>query len=100
MDFDALAEDIAVEARLALTVTDEIKALDKRIAGLYEQVDPEGIVRSAPGVGRIGAPQIAGRLGDATAVRQPAGHPLLRRARSRSGQLRAGRPRRRADQSG
>ena len=66
MDFDALAADIASEARLALAVTDEIHALDKRIAELYEQVDPDGIVRSAPGVGRVGAPQIAGRLGDAT----------------------------------
>lgn len=65
MDFDALADDIAVEARLALAVSDEIKALDKRIATLYEQVDPTGIVRSAPGVGVVGAPQIAGRLGDA-----------------------------------
>lgn len=65
MDFDELAEDIAVEARLALTLWDEIKGLDKRIARLYEQVDPAGIVRSAPGVGVVGAPQIAGRLGDA-----------------------------------
>ena len=65
MDFDALADDIAVEARLALAVSDEIKALDKRIAALYEQIDPTGIVRSAPGVGVVGAPQIAGRLGDA-----------------------------------
>lgn len=40
--------------------------MDKRIADLYEQVDPGGIVRSAPGVGVVGAPQIAGRLGDAT----------------------------------
>jgi transposase len=66
MDFDALAADIAVEARLALAVSEEIKQLDKRIAAAYELVDPDGIVRSAPGVGRIGAPQIAGRLGDTT----------------------------------
>jgi transposase len=66
MDFDALGDDIAVEARLALSVSEEIKALDKRIATLYEQVDPAGIVRSAPGVGVVGAPQIAGRLGDAS----------------------------------
>jgi transposase len=66
MDFDALAADIAIEARLALGLADEIKDLDKRIATLYDQVDPDGIVRSAPGVGRIGAPQIAGRLGDAS----------------------------------
>lgn len=66
MDFDALAADIAAEARLALAVSDEIKQLDRRIQALYEQVDPDGIVRSAPGVGQVGAPQIAGRLGDPT----------------------------------
>jgi transposase len=66
MDFDALAADIAAEARLALAVSDEIKALDRRIAELYEQVDPDAIVRSVVGVGRVGAPQIAGRLGEAT----------------------------------
>ena len=66
LDFDALAADIAVEARLALTLTEEINQLDKRIAGLYDKADPAGIVRSAPGVGRVCAPQILGRLGDAT----------------------------------
>lgn len=65
MDFDALAADIAAEARLALAVTDEIKQLDKRITDAYQRVDPNGIVRSVPGVGRVGAPQITGRLGDA-----------------------------------
>jgi len=66
MDFDELAADIATEARMALAADEEIKSLDKRITALYEQVDPDGIVRSAPGVGAVGAPQIAGRLGDAT----------------------------------
>ncbi|MGH8826611.1 MAG: IS110 family transposase [Jiangellaceae bacterium] len=66
MDFDELAADIATEARMALAASEEIKSLDKRIAALYEQVDPDGIVRSAPGVGAVGAPQITGRLGDAT----------------------------------
>jgi transposase len=66
MDFDALAADIAVEARLALALSEEIKLLDKRIAKAYEQADPDGILRSVPGVGRVGAPQITGRLGDAT----------------------------------
>lgn len=66
MDFEALAADIAVEGRLALAISEEIKQLDKRIAAAYERVDPDGIVRSAPGVGPVGAPQIAGRLGDAS----------------------------------
>jgi len=65
-DFDELAADIATEARLALVLCDEIHALDKRIKALYATADPAGVVRSAPGVGVIGAPQILGRLGDAT----------------------------------
>lgn len=65
IDFDALADDLAAEARVALAVTAEIKTLDRRIAKLYEQADPDQIVRSAPGVGQVGAPQILGRLGDA-----------------------------------
>jgi len=56
MDFAELAADIAAEARLAPSVSDEIKILDKRITALYEQVDPDRIVRSAPGVGVICAP--------------------------------------------
>lgn len=73
MDFESLAEDIAAEARLALSLTDEITALDRRIARLYETADPAGIVRSAPGVGVIGAPQILGRLGDPTRFSSLAG---------------------------
>jgi hypothetical protein len=66
MDFDAFAADIATEARVALAVSDEIKALDRRIDALHKQADPTGIVRSAPGVGAVCGPQILGRLGDAT----------------------------------
>lgn len=72
-DFDELAADIAAEARLALGVCDEIAAMDKRIAALYATADPIGIVRSAPGVGVVGAPQILGRLGDAKRFRNLAG---------------------------
>ena len=68
-DFDELAADIAAEARLALSLCDEIHTLDRRIAKLYTAVDPAGVVRSAPGVGIVGAPQILGRLGDATRFR-------------------------------
>lgn len=64
IDFEALADDIAIEARLALALCEEIKTIDKRIAVLYAQADPAGIVRSVPGVGVIGVPQILGRLGD------------------------------------
>lgn len=64
MDFAALAADIATEAELALDLDRQIKAIDQRIAAHYDQVDPRHIVLSAPGVGKVLAAQIAGRLGD------------------------------------
>lgn len=64
LDFEALAADIAAEATIALEVSEQIALLDRRIADLYTEADPDGIVRSAPGVGDILAGQITGRLGD------------------------------------
>ena len=73
-DFDQLAEDIGVEARLALTLTDEVAALDERIALLFEEADPEAILISAPGIGPVTGPQILARLGDPNRFRgQPPG---------------------------
>jgi hypothetical protein len=69
LDFAELADDIAVEARLVAQLTDEIDQLDDRIATHYAAADPRGIVASAPGVGRVLAPMILGRLGDANRFR-------------------------------
>jgi transposase len=66
LDFADLADDIAVEARLALAITTEITELDERIATLVARRDPAGIVASAPGVGPITSAMILGRLGDPT----------------------------------
>lgn len=66
LDFEALAADIAAEAVIALAVSEQIALLDRRIHDLYTEADPDGIVRSAPGVGDILAGQILGRLGDPT----------------------------------
>jgi len=63
-DFAALSADVALEARLALDLTREIKDLSARIAVMYEAADPAGIVLSAPGVAITLAAQILGRLGD------------------------------------
>jgi transposase len=63
--FPDLAEDIAVEARLALALTEEIKEVDDRIAVLVRERDPHGIITSAPGVGAVTSAVILGRLGDA-----------------------------------
>src|ERR671910_3669028 len=49
ISFPDLAEDIAIEARLALALTEEIKELDERIAILVRDRDPDRIITSAPG---------------------------------------------------
>lgn len=67
--FPDLAEDIAVEARLALALTAEIKEVDERIAVLVRERDPHAIITSAPGVGAVTGAVILGRLGDASRFR-------------------------------
>jgi transposase len=64
MDFAELAADIAHEAEQALFLTGQIKEIDERIANLYADGDPDGIVASAPGVGPTISAVIAGRIGD------------------------------------
>ena len=83
LDFDELAWDLAQEVRLINQLDVEIERLDARIAELYELADPKGIVRSAPGVGPVLSAGIAGRLGDADALRQPGGRSLVLGDRAR-----------------
>ena len=64
MDFAELADDIAHEAEQALFLTRQIKDIDERVANLYAEADPDGIVASAPGVGPVISAVIAGRIGD------------------------------------
>lgn len=64
LDFAELAEDIAHEAEQALFLTRQIKQIDERVANLYADADPAGIVASAPGVGAVISAVIAGRIGD------------------------------------
>ena len=66
LPFCDLAEDIAIEARLALRLTEEIKELDERIAVVVRERDPNAIITSAPGVGAVTGAVILGRLGDAS----------------------------------
>ena len=64
LDWDALAADIAVEATIALELSEQIAKLDVRIFDLYCEADPDQIMLTVPGVGKILAGQILGRLGD------------------------------------
>jgi transposase len=73
IDFAELADDIALEARLALQLTDEIKELEERIAVLFAKADPQRIFVSVPGVGTILGAQLLGRLGDPNRFRSLAG---------------------------
>ena len=45
-------------------MTRQIKQIDERVANLYADADPDGIVASAPGVGPVISAVIAGRIGD------------------------------------
>lgn len=73
LDYTDLAEDIAIEARLTLQLTEELKDLDERTALLLKQADPRGILTSAPGVADVTAAAILGRLGDPTRFQSLAG---------------------------
>lgn len=64
LDFDELAEDIAIEVRQIKALDAEIAALDDRIEAFYESADPAGIVASAPGIGVALAAGILARTGD------------------------------------
>ena len=64
LDFAELAEDIALEARLVRQLNDEIADLEDRIEALYDDIDPNGIFASGPGMATTLAAGILGRLGD------------------------------------
>jgi transposase len=64
LDDEALAADIAARASLALALSRQIAGIDERIFDLYCDADPDQLLLSVPGVGKILAGQIRGRLGD------------------------------------
>jgi transposase len=64
IDFAELAADIAIEAEQAQVLSEQIEDLDERIANLYQEADPDGVIASAPGVGPVISGVIAGRIGD------------------------------------
>lgn len=73
IDYGELADDIAVEARLALQLSAEIHELEQRTTVALHQLDPHGIMTSVPGVAQINGAQILARLGDPNRFRSLAG---------------------------
>lgn len=73
IDYGDLADDIAVEARVALQLSTEIHELEQRIAVCLHELDPNGIMTSVPGVAHVNGAQILARLGDPNRFRSLAG---------------------------
>ena len=70
---DPAAPDARQAANDVAGLTEEIAALEERIALQFEEADPQAILTSAPGVGAITGAQILGRLGDPNRFRSLAG---------------------------
>lgn len=64
LDFVQLAADIATEVRVVKTIDTELETIQERIAELYAEADPDGIVISVPGLKVTLAAGILGRTGD------------------------------------
>ena len=100
LDFGELADDIAVEARLALTLTAEIDELEERIAVMYSSwwiqtgsCDPfQGSVPSTPPRSSVASAT--------RAVFALSSGSVLQRTRALTGRLGAERPARRTDEVG
>lgn len=63
-EFTEVAEDLAAEVRIIRVLEAELRELDVRAAGLLDEIDPDGIVRSLPGFAERTATTVLGRLGD------------------------------------
>ena len=99
LSYPDLAEDLAAEARLALSVTEEIHELDERIQVLVHDLDPHAIITSAPGIGPVTGAVILGRLGDISRFHSLAAVRAYTGAGADPGRLRNQRPPRRSDQT-
>ena len=62
VDFEALQIEVALEIDIVLNKLSAIAALDRRIAALYDELDPKSLLKSIPGVGQHLAPTILGVL--------------------------------------
>ena len=98
LDFPSLAEDIALEARLVLQLTDEVHEIGERIAVIYRELRPRGH-RALGAGGRTDPccadPRAAGRR---RPLREPRQRALLRGPRAARGLLRGRDTQWRADQ--
>ncbi|WP_206311097.1 transposase [Streptomyces sp. A1499] len=96
LDFAELAEDIAAEAQMADHLYTQITSLEDRIAVLYQEADPAGVILSGPGPGRRlrrGHPR---QTWGPEPLRQPRRYPRLHRPGPPGQPVRPGQPQRAA----
>jgi transposase len=77
--FSDLAEEVKTEVRLLNATEAELKTHAGARDQVYARVDPDGLARSLPGFGEVGAPSLLAALG------RPGRFPSGRQARSFSG---------------
>ena len=90
IDFTELAHDIASEVRVLRQLDDEITAADKRIAVLYDEADPKGIVRFGARARARPLCRHLGQRGRLQPLRQPGRRPLLHRLCAQDRPVRTG----------
>ena len=62
VDFVELQAEVALEIDIILSKMEAVSALEHRIAALYEELDPQSLLKSIPGIGQHLAPTILGVL--------------------------------------
>lgn len=62
IDFGELQIEVALEIDIVLSKLAAIATLERRIAALYDELDPKSLLKSIPGVGQHLAPTILGVL--------------------------------------
>lgn len=55
-DYEQIQDEINIELDLMESEEEKLKLMDKKISKLYSQLDPDGILKSAPGMGDVNAP--------------------------------------------
>lgn len=63
-DYEQIQEEINIELDIMEFEEEKLKLLDEKISKLYSQIDPDKVLKSAPGMGEITAPAILSVTGD------------------------------------
>lgn len=69
VDFVELQAEVALEIEMVMSKIAAAAALERRIAALYEKLDPQSLLKSIPGIGQHLAPVILGVLHSAARFR-------------------------------